>query len=277
MVATPDMIDGLATQPDASSTAGSAPNGMEQGAKGLNNASHADFADAAHGLEKKQAKLAEEAHRQRHSKISDQPAGLSTALGDDSNQTALSKAMEAGSDKMLNGGLMFAGFSILLTGMMLAVPALMPFLPGVAATVISAAATGAVWLGGNEFYKVYKEERAKEESALNRTIERGKELFGHAKDRVQHFGEQVENTTEQRIGELGTLAGGIQSHLAGVGTLAHQPELAAAPRNQTVDEILARGPRRHVEALQARDVGSKPQSYVERVQHSAADSEYSRV
>ena len=210
MAVDPNMIDlagaDAAATPDA--------HALDRLANKFNAADGADLAN-------KKTKLAEQAHRSTHSEES----GLTQ---NESKKGPLSQAFDASSGKLVSGAVMFASFSTLLMGMMLAVPVVLPFLPSALSTVVSAAATGAVWLGGNEFYKVYKEEN----SRLNKTVEGIKSRFGK-----QH--EQVAAVAPEQA-QAQQPAPAMQSE-----TVEHE-----APRtSSTIQAILDAGPRSHANAV----------------------------
>ena len=224
------------------------------GATGISNA--ADLADAAHDLANKKAKLAEQAHRSADKSEKNTPGESPTKQG------AFARAIDASSDKLISGGLMFAGFSLLLTGMMFAVPAALTLLPiavpSTIATVMSAAATGAVWLGGNEFVKVYRQASKEENSRLNRAVEKVKSRFGHAH----------ENPLGQHVGELSMVAGQPQP-------LAEMAEPAvyenAAKQNPAIQAILEAGPRARAQDILAQ--GSKANLSAEQRAEQARESQ----
>jgi hypothetical protein len=226
----------------------------------LDISSGADMADAAnsaqHDLAQKKAKLANHAYEEMGADSESTPEEQRKST--DRNRSAFSKALGASGDKIINGAMMFAGFSILLAASMFGVSSILGAVAGEAfitsgigkllATVTAAATTGAAWLGGNEFLKVYKAEREIEDSRLNRTIEAAKERL-HIKGKER----EADVLTEKEIGELGIVAGSLSSNIGTTGFLVAVPDayLDQAPQtaNQTVARILAEGPQSRTSAV----------------------------
>lgn len=158
--------------------------------------------------------------------------------------------------KFLEGGLMFAAFGALLatvgalTGIMLDPSSTLQF--GLsAAQAVAIPITGALWLGGNAFYKEYKKARADEDSRLNQTIGSLKERFGaeparpHAKEHLTGRDQQ------QEVGEFGIISSSFNSIPGAVVFVESTTERSVQPENRprNLDAILARGPRTFKEQL----------------------------
>lgn len=211
-------------------------------------ANSADYADAAHDMANKKAKLAEQAHRARGEH--DDSGSAVEEDGDipsDPNRSAWAQAWDAARDKLGDGALMFAGFSLLLSGM-IGLSGLL-IANGFLATVTAAAATGATWLAGNEFIKVYRRASQRETNRLDTSVDSvrsraaepaGKETTGHQRIR--------------EAGELGVVAGSLSSHTGGTVLLRGQEQAATrrAPDtrdNPAIRAILDAGPRERARAI----------------------------
>ena len=281
------VIDAVVSSPDASAATGldhSA--GMEQRfankAQAIDLSNGADMADAAntaqHDLAQKKAKLANHAYEEMEGP--DSESTPEEQQKSNKKRSALSKALGASSDKIINGALMFAGFSILLAASMFGVGGLLEAFTSEAflatnigkliTTVTAAATTGAAWLGGNEFLKVYKAESEIENSRLNRTLEKAKEHL-HIRGKAR----EAEVLSEKEIGELGIVAGSLSSNIGTTAFLIEVPDahLEQAPQqaNQTVTRILAEGPKSRTSAVVAAS------SATERLAQEVASPEGARV
>ncbi len=281
------VIDAVVAPPDASAVTGLEHSpGMEQRlankAQAIDLSNGADMADAAntaqHDLAQKKAKLANHAYEEMEGP--DSESTPEERQKGEKKRSAFSKALGASGDKIINGALMFAGFSILLAGSMYGVHGLLEGLTSEAfvkeglgkliTTVAAAATTGATWLGANEFWKVYKAESAIEDSRLNRTIEKAKERLN-----IRGKGREVEASTELPIEELGIVAGSLSSNVGTTAFLIEVPDayLEQIPEqtNQTVTRILAEGPQSRTSAV------VKASSATERLAQEAASPESARV
>lgn len=213
----------------------------------------------AHGHTSHHEMEEEEHHRQRT---------------DHSSHSPFVAALIAAKDKALSGGVMFAGFAVLLTvcvkvvSLALGVP--IPGASAAIASIIGTASAGALWMGGNEFFQAYKTARADENSRLNRAIDKVKDTVAHAKDRVMGTGQHKETTTAKDAGLLGAAAGAITGTVNGsIGTTQFeaQPVAATPAVNQTVQRILAEGPRSNASTIAASR--SAALSAAERLQQQA--------
>lgn len=158
--------------------------------------------------------------------------------------SAFREALSASSDKLVAGALMFAGFAVLLAATVYSA-GLALGAAGFAANVLGTAIAGALWLGGNEFIKTYREAKENEHSRLNRAIDKVKDVVEHAKDRIGDKAHRIEDAVAKDVAALGVVAGTVAGQL-GTTTFQAQPAaeaLSPAATNQTVQRILAEGPR----------------------------------
>lgn len=241
------MVDNLIVNPTGAETSAAPAFDANDAVDRLARSNAADHADLAHDLAQKKAKFAEQAHRPRHGSDThaDTPGGDFETY--EKKRSPLMHALDKASDKFIEGGIMFACFSVIMGAMIALTP-----LSGIAGTIIAAAATGAIWLGSNEFIKQYRSASAHKDSRLNHTLDNVRDTFGQAKEKAHDISEHISRSSEKTIGELGVVGNAISSRLGSTGLMRHAHEAAQDASNQSskaIQEILNNGPRRHAQSI----------------------------
>lgn len=230
------------------------------------------------------AGVADAGHHTSHHEVHHKHRRKLFGLGADSDRSfgrAVGDAWEASKGELLPGAAMFAGFATLLGlciyGVSLAVGA--TAIPGMVGPEafkllvggIGAAIAGATWMGGNKFYKKYKEVKQghSADDEKENDIALGKD--GASKEKAKA---QETEYSPRDIGELGLIGGALTSYPATTTFIIEVPEEAMqspAQQSEAIRAILENGPRsRSGDAIaQGSQADLSPAERAERVKMAA--------